>query len=140
MTREEWIIANPWIDPTLGYRNDTLLPGITKRYHHVAVHTAGSHKSMPFMEVCHSNHLDHVDDRDWKLFAINYEGSVGGRDYVWGMFVCGIGAFNVMVPLENVRELLPHEREAWSKQTLGMYSGFGGDLSYTLPSGVKGVG
>lgn len=80
--------------------------------------------------------LDKVDDVDWDLFHVNYVGNIEGVTYYWGMFVLGLGAFNVMVPVAWTRDLLPHEREAWSKRVLGMYGSHSGNLSYTLQSGV----
>lgn len=123
-----------WIDPTLGYPNDTLIDGVRKleKARYVAVRGAGAHKSMAWMEACHSSGLERVDGFDWELFTADKEGEADGRSWLWGMFVEGIGAFNVMVPAEWVRDLTDAERDYYSGRRMGMYSGIGGPLSYTL--------
>lgn len=124
----------PWIDPTLGYPDDTLIEGVWKldKARYVAVRGAGAHKSMPWMEACHSSGLERVDGHSWELFTADKAGTVAGRDWLWGMFVEGIGAFNVMVPAAWSRDLTDAERAYYSGRRMGMYSGYGGDLSYTL--------
>ena len=89
------------------------------------------------MEAIHSEGLDHVEGRDWEMFRVSSEGTVAGHPYVWGVFVEGMGLFNVMVETRNTRELLDHERKVWSRKILGMYGSHTGNLSYTFPSGVE---
>lgn len=128
----------PWIDPTVGYPNDTLIPGVreVKRLH-CAVRGGASHKSIVFVDIVHSKGLEHVDGFDWELFTISKVGEIAGKKYYWGMFVEGIGAINVMVPAEYCRPLSQVEKEAWSQVTLSMYGSHTGSYSYSLPSGVS---
>ena len=126
-----------WVDPTKGYPDDTLIEGVIKAVRHVAVCGIATHKSVPSMEAIHSEGLDHVEGRDWEMFRVSSEGTVAGHTYVWGVFVEGMGLFNVMVETRNTRELLDHERKVWSRKILGMYGSHTGNLSYTFPSGVE---
>lgn len=132
MTRTEYLAQWPWIDPTN-------VDGVSKidGGRHIAVSVGSTHKSIDFMEPDHSKDLDHVDGLDWELFTASHEGTINGVDYIWGMYVEGIGAFNVQVVKAHTRDLTDAERAAWSKKTLGMYGSHSGKLSYTFPSGVK---
>ncbi len=89
------------------------------------------------MEPINSNDIEKVDGKDWELFSVSHEGEIDGVKYYWGMYVEGIGAFDVQVVQEHCRELSEAEREAWAKKRLGMYGSHSGKLSYTLPSGVQ---
>lgn len=133
MTREEFLLKYPWIDPTVVSKTEKLKEGITKIDKHIAVRTGSAHKGLEYIKPIHSIHLEHVDGHDWEIFRADKESD----KYYWGMYVEGIGAFNVMVPKEFTRELLPAERTAWSKMTPGMYGSHSLNLSYTFPSGVK---
>lgn len=137
MTRNEYTTQFPWIDPTKGYPDSTLIDGVGKIDRHIAVSIGSSHKSIGFMEPIHSDDLEHVDGLDWELFHASLEGTIDGVDYLWGMYVEGIGAFNIQVVKSHTRDLTDTERAAWSKKPLGMYGSHFGNLSYTLPSGVK---
>lgn len=137
MTKEEFQAAWPYLGPTMSNTNDVLRGGVEKHDEHYAVKIGARHYHIGFMPVCHSKGLEKVDGHDWELFRASHKGERDGKQYLWGMFVEGIGAFHVMFPSEYVRDLLPHERDAWSKKTLGMYGSHSGELSYTLPSGVR---
>lgn len=117
-----------------------LKPWITKvsPARHIAVSVGAVHQLM-HMKPIHSEGLERVNDLDWELFTVNYEGNIEGINYCWGMFVEGIGFFNVMVVKEFTRELTEQERKDWSKKTLGMYGSHSGELSYTFPSGVTTI-
>lgn len=135
MVEEEFIKRFPWVDPTTGdmttYRKE-----VQPHNEHYA--TRGSaHKLFEHMAPIHSAHLEKTDGYDWELFHASHRGTIDGIEYLWGMFVEGLGFFNVMVPLELSRPLTASEREAWSKVQLGMYGSHSGKLSYTLGSGVK---
>jgi len=124
--------------PTPGdFKN--LKPGITKvpPTKHIAVSVGAVHQLM-HMKPIHSDGLENINNLDWELFTVSYEGVIEGVNYYWGMFVEGIGAFNVMVVKEFTRELTQQERDTWSKKTLGMYGSHSGKLSYTFSSGVGG--
>lgn len=135
----------PWISPTEPHPTEQYkeqpIKGVTELKNgytfHVGVRNGGAHKTFAHMPVYGDCKLDKVNDVDWDLFHVNFIGNVKGRTYYWGSFVLGLGAFNVMVPVEWTRDLLPHEREAWSKKVLGMYGSHSGELSYTLGSGVS---
>ena len=116
---------------------DNLKPGITKvlPVRHIAVSVGAAHQLMN-MKPVHSEGLENFDGLDWELFTVNYEGTIDGVNYYWGMFVEGVGAFNVMVVKEFTRELTQKERDTWSKKTLGMYGSHSGKYSYSFPSGV----
>jgi hypothetical protein len=148
MTREEFIHRFPWVDPTVGKegadpmrRNSDLdlKPCVVEKQGHVAVCTGSVHKGLGYIRPSPSAHLDRVANLDWELFSVSSIGVIDGQTYLWGMYVEGIGAFNVMVPKEFTRELLPHEREAWSKQRMGMYGSHSDKFSYTTGSGVAPV-
>ena len=132
MNKEEFTKLHPWKSSTLSdFR--TLAPGLSKCNKHVCVRTGVAHKSFSWMEPIPSKYIDMVDGHEWELFHAYAEDEM----YYWGMWVEGIGSFDVMAPKEFTRELLPHEREAWSKVTLGMYDSHSGEFSYSLPSGVS---
>ena len=138
MNEAQFKITHRWIDPTLGYPSQELIPGVKKlaKARHMAVRTGAAHKLLPWLKPCHSAHLVRVDGHEWEIFRADKENEV----YFWGMFVEGLGAFDVMFPKAFCRELLPEEREAWSKVVLGMYGSHSGKLSYTTPSGVRSDG
>ena len=133
MTKDEFVSKYPWVDPTRGYPDNTLIAGVHSCNVHVAVRTGAAHKAIPFMQPVHSAHLERIDGHDWELFGAGLTDGV----YMWGMFVEGLGMMNVMVPIEFTRPLLAAEREAWSKVTLGMYGSHTGKHSYNFPSGVQ---
>ena len=140
MTKEEYLAAYPWISPTIEYRNKFIpIEGVHKveEHKHVLVSTGATHKTIDFFNPINSNDIEKIDGKDWELFSVSHEGEIDGVKYYWGMFVEGLGWFNVQVVQEHCRELLPQEREVWSKKTLGMYGSHSGNLSYTLPSGIK---
>src|SRR6478735_10577978 len=139
LVREEYLARWKWIDPTKGYPDSTLIEGVTPLAEttHIAVCIGATHKSLNYIEPIHSRDLERVAGLEWELFNAYYEGTINGVDYYWGMFVEGIGAFNVMVVKAHTREITDAERDAWSKKTLGMYGSHSGELSYTMPSGVK---
>lgn len=136
MTKEEFVSRFPWIDPMLDMDRLTYRPEVQKHNEHYATRGA-CHKIFTYMEPIHSKHLEKTDGHDWELFHASHRGTIDGVEYLWGMFVEGMGFFNVMVPVELSRPLTDAEREAWSKVTLGMYGSHSGNLSYTLPSGVQ---
>lgn len=142
LVREEYLARWKWIDPTKGYPDSTLIGGVERvtpidETKHIAVSLGATHKALEYIEPIHSKDLERVDGLDWELFTAWYEGSINGVDYYWGMFVEGIGAINVMVVKAHTREITDTEREAWANKTLGMYGSHSGNLSYTMPSGVK---
>lgn len=129
----------PWIDPTLGYPDDTLIEGVSKiAVSYVAARTGSAHKALPWMEPIHSSGLEHIDGHDWELFTTQLRGIVNGRDWVWGQFVEGLGMIHVMVPADFIRELTPTEREYYSGRRFGMYGSHSGNLSYTFDLPVLG--
>lgn len=127
-----------WCSPTneLPQNKFECIPGVEKHQQHYAVRTEAQHKMMQ-MTPYHSKHLEKIDGHDWELFGTSHRGFVDGREYVWGMFVEGLGMFNVMVPVDYIRELLPAERDAWSKQGMVMVGSHTGKESYTMGSGVS---
>lgn len=137
MNEQEYLARWKWIDPTKGYPDDTLIPGVKKvTYRHVAASIGATHKSVDFMEPRHEDGLERIDDLDWRIFGVSLEGTVDGVEYVWGMFVLGMGMFHVQIVKEHTRELTETERDAWSKKTLSMVGSHTGKTSYTMPSGV----
>ncbi len=127
-----------WCSPTVELPRNKFecIPGVEKHSHHYAVRTEAQHKTMQLTPI-HSKHFEKVGGHDWELFHASHRGTVGGREFIWGMFVEGMGMFNVMVPVDHIRELTAAEREAWSKVTLGMYGSHTDKLSYTTGSGVE---
>jgi hypothetical protein len=136
MNEDEFVQRFPWIDPMLNMDKLVYRPEIQKHVEHYAVRGA-CHKLMSYLGGIHSAHLERIDDHDWELFHASHRGTIDGVDYLWGMFVEGLGLFNVMVPFELARPLTTAEREAWSKVQLGMYGSHSGNLSYTFQSGVS---
>lgn len=138
--QQAFIDAHPHISPTDEKQpSNRFIPieGVTKVPHtHVAVRTGAMHKT-GFMKPIRSESLETIDGHEWELFSVNYIGMVKDQGYLWGMFVEGIGAFNVMVPIEHVRKLTAQEREAWSQKRLGMYGSHTGKQSGVFDSGVK---
>ena len=134
-----WAEANPYIGPEVDNNiNNSLRPGLQKveQRRHVAVAHGAAHKCMKCMRPIHDANLDRVDGHAWELFAISHDGEVDGRKYLWGMFVLGIGAFNVMAPLENTRELTDDERDRCSKQRLQMVGSHTGNVAGEFGTGV----
>jgi len=136
MNKLEFTERFKWIDPMLDMNTLTYRPEVQPHSEHYAVRAA-CHKIMEFMDGIHSKHFEKVDGHDWELFHASHRGTIDGVEYLWGMFVEGMGLFNVMVPVELSRPLLPAEREAWSKMTLGMYGSHSGKHSFNFHSGVK---
>lgn len=122
--------------PSAGQGKLVYRPEVVEHSEHYAVR-GSCHKLLEHMESIHSEHLERVDGHEWELFHASHRGTIDGVEYLWGGFVEGLGMFHVMVPVELSRPLLPAEREAWSKVTLGMYGSHSGTLSYRMPSGVK---
>lgn len=118
-----------WIDPTRGYPDDTLVNGVTKKNGYAAVTGQCYHKSF-HPKAIHSTDLEHVDDKDWELFHQSLTGVIEDKNYIWGMFVEGIGAVNVMVPSDQVRDLTSKEKRAWSGKNMSMVGSHTGKLSY----------
>lgn len=136
MNETEFKERFPWIDPLVDLSKMKYRADVKEHDQHYA--TRGScHKIMAYMQPFHSAHLERTDGHDWELFRASHRGTIDGVEYLWGMFVEGLGLFNVMVPVELSRSLTATEREAWSKVRLGMYGSHSGNLSYTLDSGVK---
>lgn len=100
-----------------------------KCYATVAVTGEVVHKLMNWT-AHHSNNLDHIDGKDWEIFNVTHRGFHHNKQYVWGMFLEGIGAFNVMVPIENVRNLLDGERQYWNGRPMVMVGSHTGKESY----------
>jgi hypothetical protein len=86
------------------------------------------------MTPIHSTGLEHIDGHDWELFRTSDYGTIDGTRYYYGMYVEGIGAFNVMAAQENVRDLTEMEKKYFSNKVYGIGSGFG-DVSYTVSLG-----
>lgn len=61
-----------------------------------------------------------------ELFTVSHQ----NEDYVWGMFVEGIGAFNMMCPIAQVRELTEDEIARVSGQRMVMVGSHTGKVSY----------
>lgn len=139
MNREEYLTKYPLHSPVQEI-NGKLTPivGVTKldKTKTILVSEGAAHKAIQFFEIINSDDIERVNDKDWELFTASYEGEIDGVKYYWGMFVEGIGAFNVQVVQEHCRDLTPEERAKWSKKTLGMYGSHSGKLSYTIPSPV----
>jgi len=135
LIQKEMPYVSPYADGNFG-GTFQLREGVSKYNNHLAVKIAAHHKIGPMYPI-HSRGLDHVDSFDWELFHASECGIVDGQEYVWGMFVEGIGAFAVMVPIEFTRELLPHEREHWSRVVLIMQGSHTGNVSGYFPSGVS---
>jgi hypothetical protein len=95
----------------------------------VAVTGEVMHKLMNWSAI-HSNGLEHLDGKDWEVFNVSHMGEHNGITYVWGMFLEGIGAFNVMVPVKNVRNLLESEKKHWRDRPMVMVGSHTGKESY----------
>ena len=139
MSKEEFLERFPWIDPMADLGRMKYRAEVKVHNEHYATRGA-CHKIMSYMKPIQSKHLDRTDDHEWELFHASHRGTIDGVEYLWGMFVEGLGMFNVMVPVELSRPLTASEREAWSKVRLGMYGAHTGNLSYTFDSGVKAAG
>jgi hypothetical protein len=139
MSEEEFLKKFPWIDPVADKVRMKYRPEAKEHDQHYATRGA-CHKIMAYMKPIHSKHLDHTDGHDWELFRASHRGTIDGVEYLWGMFVEGLGMFNVMIPLELSRPITSDERAAWSKVRLGMYGSHSGNLSYTFNSGVNSEG
>jgi hypothetical protein len=136
MTEAEFRAKFPHINPIIDLNSMTYRPDVEKHDQHYATRGA-CHKMMAYMEPIHSKGLERTDGHSWELFRSSHRGTIDGVEYLWGMFVEGLGMFNVMVPMELARPLTQEERETWSKVTLGMYGSHSGKLSYTMGSGVS---
>ena len=84
------------------------------------------------LKMLKDNNITCAADVDNALGGLQRALEEKGRAWVWGMFVEGIGAFNVMVAAEHVRDLTDAERAYYSGRTMGMYGSHSGNLSYTL--------
>lgn len=109
--------------------------GAEKLYATVAVTGEVAHKLMNWT-ACHSRDLDHVDEKDWELFSVSHRGTHQGREYIWGMFLEGIGAFNVMVPIQNVRNITKTERAARTERPMQMVGSHTGKVSYGFSASI----
>ena len=118
MTKEEYAEKFPWIDPAT--RNTV------ENTNYIAIKHGGAHKAIDWMTAIHSSGLEKIDGHDWELFHASCEDD----EYIWGMFVEGIGAFNVMIPKEFVRELTDAERALWSGRKMVMVGSHSGKPSY----------
>lgn len=110
-----------WHEPT---------PRARKASRYAAVRGRCEHKSGKF-DAIHTSGLEHIGNDDWELFTISQQDD----KHVWGMFVEGLGAFDIMVPLENVRDLTYTEKAEFSNKVMGMYGFHSGKLSYTYSLG-----
>ena len=97
---------------------------------YVAVRGIAEHKIGSF-DAIHTEGMQHINGDDWELFTVSSQDD----KHVWGMFVEGIGAFDMMIPLENVRNLTEAERALFSNRVMGMYGSHSGKLSYTYTLG-----
>jgi hypothetical protein len=136
MTEEEFVAKYKHISPIVDMSKMTYRPEVQKHNEHYATRGA-CHQLFPYMDPIHSKCLEKIDGHDWELFHASHRGTIDGQEYLWGMFVEGLGFFNVMVPIELSRPLTDAERETWSKVTLGMYGSHSGKFSYSFPSGVQ---
>lgn len=114
-----------WIDP------DLHKPAQVKENKYLAVRREAAHKTVTLIKPCHSKGLEHIDGDDWELFHSNFTLEHVGITFYYGMFVEGMGWFNVMVAQENVRELTDAEKVEFSGKVYGMYGSTSGNLSYT---------
>lgn len=127
MNKQEFVALHPWIDPTKGYPDSTLRDGVRKiEPTYIAIKNGGAHKSIEWMTAVPTVDLEKIDGHDWELFTATCE----DEKYVWGMFVEGIGALNVMVPKEYIRNLTDGERKKWSGRKLVMVGSHSGKESY----------
>lgn len=120
-----------WIDPTKGYPDSTLISGVNKSAYYIAVKGKVYHKSMN-MEAIHSDGLEKIDGEDWELFHVDKE----NETYVWGMFVEGLGAFDICVPRDQIRELTENEKTYWSNRQMVMVGSHTGKTSYGFNVGT----
>ena len=119
-----------WLDPDTQvlYKNKQL----KKKY--AAVSGLAYHKLFPDgREVIHTKGLEHINNKDWELISISLESE---KNY-WGMFVEGLGFFNVMFPKDQVRELTKKEIEYLKGVQFGMFGSHSGKLSYTFNLGIE---
>lgn len=117
----------PWVD----YSSYKYSEDYAKCNKYIAVRNEAAHKSIAFMKPIHSKGLEHIDGDDWELFHSDFTVKRDGKLFYYGMFVEGIGAINVMVAEENMRDLTPEEKKTFSGKTYGMYGSHSGNLSYT---------
>lgn len=105
-------------------------PEASKYVGYVAV--TGKTYHMTFnMTAVHTEGMEHIDGKDWELFAT----SEHDKDFIWGMFVEGLGAVNVMVPVEQVRHLTEAERKTFTNRKMTMYGSHSGKPSYDFSLG-----
>src|ERR1700751_2761573 len=117
MSKEEFLERFPWMYPVADLGRMKYRAEVKVNNEHYATRGA-CHKIMSYMKPIQSKHLDRTDDHEWELFHASHRGTIDGVEYLWGMFVEGLGMFNVMVPVELSRPLTASEREAWSKVRL----------------------
>jgi hypothetical protein len=67
----------------------------------------------------------------WELATVSEESD----EFYWGMFVEGLGFFEVMFPKVNTRPLTEKEKKFWSGRRMGMFGSHSGNLSYTFDMG-----
>lgn len=137
-TAVEFAAEFPWRSPTADNETLALQPGVIRLQKSVTIAHClfSAHKISAAMRAIPDENLDRIDGLDWEAFSVAHVGTQEPR-VVWGMHKYGIGAFNVMVPLEFCRRLLPHERRKWHEQQLLMVGSHTGKVSYSLPSGVS---
>ena len=135
--RRAYVRRFPWVDPTRGYPNDTLIAGVValERSVPVAVSVGASHKSIDYMRPYHTKGLRRLKGRDWRLFNATHYGDVDGVRRAWGMFAEGIGAFHVMVVAAHCRELTDAEVAHFEKTRFAMVGLHTGKPSYRFPAG-----
>lgn len=118
-----------WIDPDTPERKP--LQKKVEGHGYVAVTGEWGHKIMHH-SVIHSNGLEKIDGKDWEMFCAHFTLEVEGKTYFYGMFVEGLGMFNVMLPAEQVRELTQDERKHWSGRGMSMVGSHTGKVGYTF--------
>lgn len=128
----------PWIDPTKGYPDDTLIEGVVEapQRMYVLVSQGWTHKTIIFGKPITNRDIVKVNDLDWEIFHVYLIGHVKGRTYYWGMPLEGLGLMHCQFLADHCRDFLPAERELWANRRMGMYGSHTGNLSYTMPSGI----
>jgi hypothetical protein len=97
---------------------------------YVAVRGQCEHK-MGTLDAIYTSGLEPLFGDVWELFTVSKQDD----KHVWGMFVEGLGFVDVMVPIENVRDLTQAEKAVFSNKIMGMYGSHSGKLSYTYSLG-----
>lgn len=123
-----------WIDPTLGYPDDTLVNGVVEHDHYYAVSGLGQHKVAKDYVIIHDNNMDKINGKDWELFRASCAGTIDGKEYVWGMMHLGLGLANMMFSVDQIRELTAGEKLKYENTSYGIYGSHSGEFSYSLPS------